>query len=190
MINMNNINRGYYFFTPTNIINTFRKLWEQHGLWTRSFIVSTASNLPDLNFVTERLLRNPADFAMALEPFYGGRSREFENLLRDHLLIAARLVNNAKNGDINAADEDRRNWYKNADEIAMLLSSINPLWTFREWQDMMYHHLRLVEEEAVLRLTGKYKEDIALYDFIEEQALEMADMMSRGIIGQFGLDRH
>lgn len=187
MINMNNMNRGYYYFTPLNIMNTFRKLWEQHGLWTRSFIVSAAADSPDLQFVTERLLRNPKDFAQVLEPFYGEYSKEFERLLSEHLLIAAQMVDAAKKSDTNAYNTHKRNWYTNADDIARFLANINPYWSFQEWQDMMHHHLNLVEDEAVKRLSGKYAEDIALYDTIEEQALEMADMMSRGIISQFRL---
>jgi hypothetical protein len=165
-----------------------RQLWEQHGLWTRSFIVSKAMDLPDLQFVTDRLLRNPTDFANVLYPFYGEEnSRRFEQLLRDHLLIAAELVENAKKGDTVAANKSRENWYKNADEIAYFISSINSHWNYHEWRDMMFHHLWLVEEEAALRLNKKYQEDIALYDTIEEQALQMADIMSRGIISQFNL---
>ena len=186
MIN-NNINRGYYFFTPINIVNAFRKLWEQHGMWTRSFIVSAASNLPDLQDVTVRLLRNPTDFAQVLQPFYGEYSKEFERLLSEHLLIAAKIVNAAKNADTNTVNTERIKWYANADDIAGFLSSLNPYWSYEEWKDMLYEHLRLVEEEAVIRLNKRYAEDIALYDIIEEQALEMADMMSRGIIAQFGL---
>jgi len=184
---MNNNNRGYNFFTPINIINTFRKLWEQHGLWTRSFIISAAEDLPDLQPVTNRLLRNPSDFAQVLKLFYGERSEEFEKLLREHLLIAAKLVNDAKKGDTNAVNMDRRNWYTNADQIAYFLGSINPYWSVQEWKDMMRLHLKLVEEEATKRLSGEYEADIALYDTIEEQALKMADMMSYGIINQFGL---
>lgn len=188
MMNMYNMNRGYYFFTPINIINKMRELWEQHGLWTRSFILSKSMDLPDLQVVTDRLLRNPTDFANVLYPFYGeNNSAEFEKLFKDHLLIAAELVENAKKGDANAANISKEKWYKNADEIAYFLASINPYWSYPEWRDMMFHHLRLVEEEATLRLHKKYKDDTALYDTIEEQALQMADMMSRGIISQFRL---
>lgn len=187
MNNLSNMNKGYYFFTPLNIIKTFRNLWEQHGLWTRSFITSTAANLPDLQFVTERLLRNPTDFASVLQPFYGEKSKEFEILLKNHLLIAAKLVNDAKKGDTNAVNNDRKNWYNNADQIAYFLSMINPYWSFQEWADMLHMHLKLVEDEATKRLKGEYAEDVALYDEIEEQALEMADVMSNGIISQFKL---
>jgi hypothetical protein len=164
-----------------------RTLWEQHGLWTRSFIVSKVMDLPDLQFVTERLLRNPTDFAHVLDPFYGEQSKEFERLLREHLLIAAEFLDNSKKGDKEDANADRNEWYKNADEIAYFLSRLNPYWSYPEWKDMMRHHLKLVEDEAVLRMTGKYKEDIELYDTIEEQALQMADTMSKGLISQFRL---
>lgn len=185
-----NINRGYYFFTPMNIVSTLRNLWEQHSFWTRSFIASAAHDLPDLQFVTERLLRNPTDFVMLLQPFYGEASKEFEKLLTEHLLIAARLVNEAKIGNSEAADAARDEWYRNGDEIAYFLSRINPYWSFEEWREMFRMHLDLVEKEAVLRLTGQYAEDIALFDTIEQQALSMADIMSDGIISQFRLYEH
>lgn len=184
---MMNMYQGYYLSSPLDVINTFRKLWEQHSVWTRSFIISAAHDLPDLQLVTERLLRNPTDFAYYLEPFYGGYAKNFERLLRNHLTIAAELVNAAKKGDTNAVNEARRRWYINGDRIAQLLASINPYWDYEEWHEMLNTHLKLVEQEATLRLQGNYAQDIALYDAIEEQALEMADMMSRGIIAQFML---
>ena len=181
------MNRGYYFFTPMNISNMMRHLWEQHSFWTRSFIISAAHDLPDLQVVTERLLRNPTDFAMVLQPFYGDDAMEFERLLKDHLVIAARLVDEAKKGNTEAADATRVEWYKNGDNIAYFLSSINQYWSFEEWRDMFRMHLNLVEQEAILRLTGKYAEDVGLFDTIEQQALSMADIMSDGIISQFRL---
>lgn len=169
-----------------DLTNTFRKLWEQHIMWTRSFIISTAAELGDLPMVTQRLLRNPADFAGVLRPYYGfENAKKFETLLRDHLLIAAKLVNDAKAGNTAAADEDRKKWYQNADQIAEFLASINPYWSRQEWQNMLYDHLKVTENEAVYRLTGQYAADIAEYDQIQSQALGMADYMAEGILKQF-----
>ncbi|WP_457945223.1 hypothetical protein [Caproiciproducens sp. LBM24188] len=71
---------------PIGIFNTFRKLWTQHVMWTRSFIISTAADLGDLQPVTNRLLRNPADFAKALLPYYGEeRAKQFSDLLTKQL---------------------------------------------------------------------------------------------------------
>ncbi len=169
-----------------SVFNIFRKLWEQHVFWTRSFIISTASELADLDLVTERLLRNPTDFAVALRNFYGlDKARAFEGLLKEHLLIAASLVNNTKNGNTEAAYEDRRKWHKNADEISAFLGEINPYWSARQFRSLLYDHLKMTEDEAVYRLNGKYASDIALFDSIEAQALEMADFMAYGILNQF-----
>ena len=170
------------------VSSTLRRLWMEHVMWTRSFIVSTAFGLADLNDVTKRLLKNPSDFAAALKPFYGSEAASaFEKLLTDHLLIAAALVNAAKAGDTNAAQQQRQKWYKNADDIADFLSNANPYWSRSEWQAMLYAHLKRTENEAVQLLTGKYPASIAEYDAIQAQALEMADAMAQGIALQFRL---
>lgn len=101
------------------IMNLLRMLWEQHASWTRAFIVSAVAGLGDLDVVTQRLLRNPRDFANILKNYYGDeKAKEFEKLLSDHLLLAADLLNAAKAGDEGAADIARRKWYNNASEIA------------------------------------------------------------------------
>ncbi|MEM1483806.1 acetylglutamate kinase [Oscillospiraceae bacterium PP1C4] len=178
----------YYTMKQIQLMNTFRKLWEQHVMWTRSFIISTAADLGDLALVTERLLRNPIDFANELKPFYGAqKAAKFEELLKEHFLIAAQLVTAAKAGDSKAVNEQRVKWYANADQIAAFLAEINPYWNQKMWQAMLYDHLKMTENEAVSRLTGQYAADIAQYDSIENQALKMADNMSYGIIKQFNM---
>lgn len=167
------------------IINLFRKLWIEHVVWTRFFIISTAADLGDLKFVTARLLRNPVDFRTALEPFYGAdKAKRFSDLLTEHLTIAAQLVNAAKEGNAETVDEERKKWYANADEIADFLSRINPNWSKSHWTIMLHDHLKLTETEATERLTGKYEQDVSLFDAIEDQALIMADDMADGIIHQ------
>ncbi len=166
--------------------NTLRLLWLEHVLWTRSFLVSTAFGLNDLEYVTNRLLRNPIDFANILRPLYGNQTaEEFQKLLTEHLLIAARLVNAAKAGDRTIAQEQRIKWYTNADDIAEFLSDINPNWDAKTWQAMLYEHLKMTEEEALQLLNGQYAASITQYDAIEQQALKMADEMARGVIKQF-----
>jgi len=170
------------------LTNLFRKLWEQHVTWTRSFIISTAADLGDLQPVTQRLLRNPGDFANALQQYYGAQNAErISQLLTEHLTIAAQLVNAAKQGDAGGVETYRDQWYENADEIAAFLAAINPYWNEEMWRNMLYDHLQMTEDEAVDRLNGQYASDIALYDEIEEQGLNMADAMTEGIIRQFGL---
>lgn len=168
--------------------NKLRELWEEHGIWTRSFIISTVSKLGDMDAVTNRLLRNPTDFAILLRQFYNKKTADkFEELLRQHLLIAGQLVTAARDQDKEKADMARTAWYKNADDIAKFLSIINPYWSINTWQKMLYKHLELVENEAVLRLEDNYTEDIKNFDELENQSLAMADYMFEGIVRQFYL---
>lgn len=179
--------QNYNFYTPQiNLINIFRKLWQEHVMWTRSFLTSTVFNTPDLDFTTARLLRNPEDFANILKHYYGSdKAAKFEQLFKDHLLIAASLVNNLKAGNTEAAQEDERKWYQNADEIAIFLSSINPYWPKDQWQSLLHDHLKMTKEEASDLLTGQYPASIIIFDEIVNQGLMMADLMAWGIMMQF-----
>jgi leucyl-tRNA synthetase len=158
----------------------------EHVLWTRFFIVSATFSLPDLPFVTQRLLQNPVDFADEFRPLYGEKiALRFENLLTEHLLIAAALVNAAKAGDTAEVERQRRLWYENAEEIARFLASINPCWSECVWRELLFDHLRMTEEEAVTMLNGQYERSIEEYDAIQAEAIKMADVMSCGLIRQF-----
>lgn len=170
----------------TAVINEMRELWSQHVYWTRFFIISTISELDDLKCVTNRLMENPGDFACTLRNFYGAANAEkFKALLTEHLKIGGELVNAAKDGDTGRADMLRKEWYRNADEIAVFLCRISPFWSEKEWQEMLYSHLELTEKEVGFRLKKEYQQDIRNFGVIENEAMKMADYMSSGIIRQF-----
>lgn len=164
-----------------------RKLWEDHITWTRMFIVDFAADSPATEATTGRLLQNQVDIGDAIKPFYGDEAGDqLTVLLQDHILIAADILTAAKAGDQEAVDEASERWYANADDIAAFLSSANPdHWPLEEMQAMMRDHLDLTLAEAVARLQGDFQTDIATYDEVHGQILEMADMLSEGIIAQF-----
>lgn len=177
-----------YTFTKRQVrlMNKFRSLWEQHDVWTRETINSIVFSLPNISVVQTRLLRNPQDMARVFGAFFGQSvATRIEELFTAHLTIAAELVHAAKAGDNLAELDARRRWYENAIEISRFLDSINQFWTFEEWIVLMNHHLGLVETEAVTLLNQRFEENVAVYDEIEKQSLEMADLMARGIIRKF-----
>lgn len=179
---------GHFPWTPSSVdLNRkLRSLWEQHVFWTRLTVNSIVDGLGDVQQTTARLLRNPSDFAAVLATVYGSAiASQFEKLLREHLTIAAELVTNLKSGNTAAAEAAQKRWYANADAIAAFLAQINPYWSKVEWQRMLYEHLRLLSEEVAARIAKNYEKNVAISDSIEQQALDMADMMTTGIVQQF-----
>jgi hypothetical protein len=166
--------------------NAMRMVWEQHVYWTRMTINSIAFDLPDIDAVTARLLQNALDMGNLLKPFYGNRiAAKFSNLIREHLLIAADLVKAAKAGNRKAVADAERRWYANGEEIAEFLSRINPFISRAEFQEMFFEHLALTTKEALYTLQNKYQSSIAVFNKIEEEALQMADTITNAIIKQF-----
>jgi hypothetical protein len=167
--------------------DAMRRLWVDHVTWTRLFIVSFAAELPDLDATTARLLQNQEDIGDAVKPFYGrAAGNELTDLLTEHILTAADLLDAAKSGDTAAFDEARRLWYDNARRIARFLHEANPRnWPLRDMRSMMRMHLDLTLEEASHQLGGDYAASVASFDAIETQILHMADMLSSGIVAQF-----
>jgi len=167
-----------------------RALWEDHIVWTRQYIVSAATlpgDLADIGPTTDRLLANQTDIGNALKPFYGNAAGEAVTaLLRDHILTAARLIAAAKAGDNAEVQTASAAWYANGDQIATALNGLNPrFWDLDHFKMMMRAHLDRTLEEAVARLQGRYADDIAAYAAVHADILDMADMLSDGVVRQF-----
>ncbi|HEX5039122.1 MAG TPA: hypothetical protein VFW95_03190 [Candidatus Limnocylindria bacterium] len=167
-----------------------RKLWEDHITWTRLYIVSAATldtDLPDIGPTAERLFQNQADIGAAVGAFYGAEAGDaLTALLNDHIALAAEAITKAKAGDQAGLQDALNRWYANADDIARFLADANPQsWPFEMMSAHMRDHLDLTLQEAVARLDGDYAGDIAAYDRVHVQILQMADMLSDGIIAAF-----
>jgi hypothetical protein len=167
--------------------DAMRKLWEDHITWTRLVIVSIANDLPDSDSTVQRLLQNQVDVGNAIKPFYGeAAGDQLTALLTEHILIAAEILQAAKNGDTAAQNDAITRWYANADAIAEFLHAANPKnWPLAEMKAMMKEHLDRTLQEAVAYLNGDYTASITAYEQVHIQILGMADMLSEGIIRQF-----
>ena len=167
--------------------DAMRQLWEDHITWTRLYIVSAAASLPDGDATAQRLLQNQSDIGNAIKPFYGDAAgAKLTALLRSHILTAAKLVTAAKGGDTAAVRSASDAWYANADSIADFLSVANPkAWPAATLRAAMRMHLDLTLKEATARLHGDWAADIAAYDAIHQHILQLADVLSNGIVAQF-----
>jgi hypothetical protein len=167
--------------------DAMRQLWEDHITWTRLYVVSAAAALPDADQTAQRLLKNQADIGEAVGTYYGAPAGEaLTGLLRAHILTAAKLIAAAKGGDTAAVRTASAAWYANADSIADFLSTANPkAWPAATLRSAMRMHLDLTLKEATARLHADWAVDIAAYDAVHAHILQLADVLSNGIIRQF-----
>jgi hypothetical protein len=166
--------------------DAMRKLWSDHVVWTRLYIIAAAANDASAQTAAARLLRNQEEIGNAIAPYYGSAAgARLTELLKQHILIAVDLVTAAKAGDnAKVSDADRR-WHANADDIATFLSGANPNWPKATVLAMMNQHLALTTQEATARLQSRWNDDASTFDSIYTQILGMADALSDGIVKQF-----
>lgn len=163
-----------------------QKVWIDHTIWTRSYIVSAISNRPDQQDVLDRLLQNQQDIGNLIKPYYGeAAGNKLADLLREHILIAGKIVAAAKAGNQADVKKLEADWHRNADDISKFLSAANPNWQFKTLQDMLYAHLQLITEIVLNCLKGDWKADIAATDKNEIHMIHLADILTEGIVKQF-----
>src|SRR5262245_20536099 len=164
-----------------------RKLWEDHVTWTRLYVVSALADAPDKEATTERLLKNQVDLGKAIEPFYGETaSAKLTALLKTHITTAAQLIDAARAGGDAKKDDAMKRWQANADEIAGFLTSANPdHWRAADTKKIVREHLDLTAAEGAARLNKDWSADIAAFEKVHAQILEMSDALAAGITAQF-----
>jgi hypothetical protein len=173
--------------SPQAALSTaMRKLWADHVVWTRLYIIAAVNGSPDAQAAADRLLKNQDQIGQAIVPYYGAAAgTKLADLLRQHILIAVDVVAAAKANDqakLQAADA---RWHANAADIATFLSGANPNWDRQAVLSMLNEHLSLTTREAVDRLKKNYSDDVSNFDAIFNQAMMMADTLTSGIVKQF-----
>ena len=163
-----------------------RKLWTDHVIWTREYIVAAIDGTPDVNAAATRLMKNQDDIGAAVSTFYGKAAGDaLTVLLKEHISIAVDVVAAAKvndQGTYRAADS---RWQKNGRDIAKFLSNANPYWPEAVLVDMMNMHLTTTTKEVVARLNKNWDADVAAFDEVYLHILRMSDALAEGIVKQF-----
>ena len=167
--------------------DAMRALWETHGAWTHMVIVSFVGNLPNLAAEEQVLLQNQVDIGNAVKPYYGAAAgAELTKLLKAHILGAVGVLQAAKSGNSSGLARAEAAWSANGRQVADFLHAANPHFLSRAAaRQMMKEHLQQVIEQAVDELHGNYAADARAYAPYIRHILDMADMISGGIIQQF-----
>lgn len=164
-----------------------RALWEAHGSWTHMVIVSFVGNLPNLAAEERVLLHNQVDIGNAVKPYYGTNAGDkLTALLKKHILGAVKVLEAAKSGSQSNLAKTEAAWFKNGRELADFLHHADPKFlSLPAARKMMKVHLNQVIQQAVDELQGKYLADARAFGPYIHHLLDMADMISGGIIQQF-----
>ena len=164
-----------------------RKLWEDHVTWTRLAIVTFADGSAGFDATATRLLQNQVDIGDAIKPFYGDAAgAQLTSLLHDHITIAVEILQAAKAGDTTAFNDANARWYANANDIADFLATANPrFWPQSVMREAMKTHLDQTLAEAAHELGGDYAASVTDYEAAHLHILDMADLLSSGIIRLF-----
>ena len=84
----------------TALRQNMRKLWTDHVIWTRDYIVAAVGDQPDATAAATRLMKNQEDIGAAVAGFYGKAAGDaLTTLLKEHITIAVDIIKFAKAGD-------------------------------------------------------------------------------------------
>lgn len=165
---------------------TMKRLWMEHLMWTRLYVVSTLSGIDDQEELLARLLKNQQDIGDAVKPYYGEEAgNKLAEMLKEHIQIAGQVVGAAKAGNEQEVKKHIVNWHRNVGEIAAFLAAANPNWSEKELLDMLLMHMDLLTEDVTARLNKDWEDSIAALEKGEAHLIKMADMLSEGIVRQF-----
>jgi len=163
-----------------------RKLWTDHVVWTRDYIIAAVGDQPDAQAAAGRLMKNQEDIGNAVAKFYGAPAgAQLTKLLKEHISIAVDLIKAAKAGDKAGQKAADDKWQANGVAIADFLSKANPNWPRATLVDMMKKHLATTTDEVVARLQKNWEGDVKAYDAVYDHILHMSDALSDGIVKQF-----
>jgi hypothetical protein len=163
-----------------------RKLWSDHVIWTRQYIVAAVGGTPDADAAAGRLLKNQEDIGAAIAGYYGDAAGDkLTDLLKEHIMIAVDLVEAAKSGDNDAFAKHDARWTENIEKIAAFLAGANPNWPEKDVLDLLALHLKLTKDETVARISADWAADIKAFDDIFNEILVLADALHDGIVAQF-----
>lgn len=165
---------------------SMRKLWADHVIWTRSYVVAAIAGTPDAADTANRLLRNQAAIGAAFVPYYGeATGAKLGQLVKEHVLIAADVVAALKKDDVVKFKAADKRWHENAVEIAVLLNGVNPNWSKDAYVSAFNDNIALTTKEASARILKRWSDDIEAFDELYVRTLLMADDLADGVISQF-----
>lgn len=157
---------------------TSRVLWDDHISFTRNAIVSILGNLPDVNVIGQRLMKNQEDIGSFIGAYYSNEQiSTYVDLLKQHISIAVDVIS--------GVEEAEARWRSNGEDIVQHMSNMNNIyWTTAIISPLWTKHMDLTIEQVNSRNAVQWEADIAAYDKNHMCMNEFSDIFSNGVIYQ------
>jgi hypothetical protein len=166
--------------------NALRRVWVDYVSWMTALIYTIMFGTHDQSAVETRLRQNAEDYAGIFAQFYGdavgARLRSIFVQFQEEM---AQLIQAYKANDITDISDRRQALYALGEELAMVLSQLNPYWDEASLEVGLYEMINQFEDEIVHIIRQEFEQSIEAYDRLLAQAYQTADEMTYGLQRQF-----
>lgn len=161
-----------------------RKLWNDHIVWTRQYMISEMSGAADKDAIFNRLRQNAQDMAKAMKETHPSiDDKVLGGILDSTVLMMTKLIFETNLGsDRTGAFETKEALMKHLDRTAQYLNTANPGWSLAELKLMLQGYLNETHNEILARKNQIWDADIAAYDRLNNHVMKLADAFATGTI--------
>lgn len=173
----------YVTYEQMNLINSFRFFMLDMAIYSRFVASCMLLYKGCFDVVFARLLQVPYDSYQQMSAYLGReRADKYYNLINQHIIIMVELIQALQAGDQKEADVLLAKWYRNAEESAAYLASINPYWTEEQWRSLFYKYVQLLLNQILTTQTNNFQETVAVFDELRYHSILIGDTLATGIM--------
>ncbi len=160
-----------------------RMFWLELATWTRNYMIARYRNLGNADDVIARLRQVPADYINALQEVFGDLAAEdYALLYNTYIDLLENFINAQMENNIDEVGRITQLLYRNADERAALIASVNPYWDETRWRDLLYRNLRDTIDQSTTFLMGNYARNIDIFGTILSDSEDMSAYFQEGLL--------
>jgi len=170
-------------YEEMNEIYDIRKFWYDLATWTRAYMQARYFGVGNVDEVYARLRQVPEDYVKNLRRFFGETAggSELRAELSTYLDLIDALITAQMEGNIDEINRVTTLLYRNADERAASVTSVNPYWDVEEWRTRLHNNLRSTIQQSETFLTGDYARNLETYSRILDLAESTSGYFAQGL---------
>ena len=165
-----------------NLKNDFRLLMLQFTFLQKLYISAVAADQDYSEAILKRWYDIPNQLKEKFQLVFGLKAEKCVEFLSMHIMYMVELVQAMKQDDRNRVDFYTAQLYRNGDELADFLVSLNPFWNELQWQTLLHGYINMSINEAVSIFAQDHERSLDIFDRLIVQSLVMGDSIGDGVI--------